>query len=111
MKGDGDGDVLVLSGIKIVYDSKKLKDSENDFLISLLVNNKEVTDTETYSISTNNYVGSQFEKFFGKVIDDIQITDSNLIDRDIFIEAITEQKVINSVLEVRIEDISKQKDK
>lgn len=111
MSDDGDGDVLVLSGIKITYDSQKLKESGNGFLISLFINGKDVTDSEIYTISTNNYVGSQFEKFFGNVSEDIKITDSNLIDRDIFIDAITEQKVINSVLEVRIVDISKQKDK
>jgi hypothetical protein len=42
------------------------------------------------------------------VDEEIIITDTNIIDRDLLIEAVENQKIINSVLEKRIEDISKQ---
>jgi hypothetical protein len=71
------------------------------------VNGKDVEENITYSIATNNYVGSQFLKFFGDVSEDITIKDTGMIDRDVIIDAVEKQKVINSVKEDRIIDLSK----
>ncbi|MCI0716887.1 MAG: hypothetical protein L0Y77_11355 [Chlorobi bacterium] len=60
-----------------------------------------------YTIATNNYVISQFNKFFGDVEEKIESRFTGWIDRDLIIEAVKEMKVINSVLEKRIVDVAK----
>jgi len=67
----------------------------------------EIEDDNIYSIATNNYVGAQFEKYFGDVSQEIEIHDTNIIDRDLIIEAVEKQKIINSILEERIIDVLK----
>ena len=71
------------------------------------VGGKEVEDDKTYSIATNNFVTEQFLKFFGEVSENISFKDTGMIDRDAIIDAVEKQKVINSVLENRIVDLSK----
>ena len=103
----GSSDLIIVSGIEIVYDSKKALEGNNDFIQSIKVGGKEINDENVYSISTNNYVAGQFNKYFGDVPEEIEFTDTNIIDRDLLIEAVENQKTINSVLEKRIIDISK----
>lgn len=104
----GSSDMIIVSGIKIEYDSKKVLDGSEDFILSVKVGDDDADDNKIYSIATNNYVGSQFKKYFGEISEEIKITDTNIIDRDLLIEAVENQKVVNSVLEIRVEDISKQ---
>lgn len=104
----GASDMIIVSGIKMVYDSKKVTDDQTDYIVSIEVNGEDLDEDRIYSISTNNYVGAQFNKYFGEIDDEIKITDTNIIDRDLLIEAVEQQKVIDSILETRIEDLSKQ---
>lgn len=104
----GSSDMLVASGIEIVYDSKKILNDEDDFIVSITVNGENVDESKTYQLSTNNYMAGQFKKYFGDVSEEIVITDTNILDRDMFIEAVEEQNTINSVLVKRIIDISNQ---
>ncbi|MEO8447806.1 MAG: bifunctional UDP-sugar hydrolase/5'-nucleotidase [bacterium] len=108
IKESGSSDMIIVSGVNIVYDSKKVLDGNDDFIVSFKVNGEDVDENKMYKIATNNYVGAQFKKYFGEVPEEIVITDNNIIDRDMLIEAVENQKVINSILEKRIEDISKQ---
>jgi len=104
----GSSDMIIVSGLKIVYDSKKVLNESDDFLLEIKVNDEDIDENKIYSISTNNYVGSQFKKYFGDVSEKIEIKDSNIIDRDLFIEAVENEKIINSTLQKRVEDISNQ---
>ncbi|MEP7146831.1 MAG: bifunctional UDP-sugar hydrolase/5'-nucleotidase [bacterium] len=104
----GSSDMAIVSGINVVYDSKKVLKGGEDFIEIIKINGENLNENKMYSVSTNNYVGAQFNKYFGKVSEEIKITDTNIIDRDLLIEAVEDQKEINSVLEKRIEDISKQ---
>ena len=104
----GSSDMIIVSGVKIVYDSKKVLAGNEDFIDTLLINGENVDENRSYTISTNNYVGGQIKKYFGISPDEITVTASPLIDRDVLIEAVEDQKVINSVLEVRVEDVSVQ---
>ena len=106
MKDGGSSDMIVASGITVEYDSKKAEAGDGEFLVSVKVGGEDVVDDKVYSIATNNYVGSQFNKYFGKVDEDFIVRDSNIIDRDLLIEAVEEQKVINQPLERRIIDVS-----
>jgi 5'-nucleotidase/UDP-sugar diphosphatase len=105
-KGGESFDILNVSGLTYSYDPGKLELGESP-LVDVKINGKEVEDIQTYSIATNNYVGSQFLKFFGVVSEDITIKDTGMIDRDVIIDAVEKQKVINSVKEDRIVDVSK----
>lgn len=107
----GSSDMVVVSGIKVVYDSKKVIDGADEFITSIEVDGIPLDESRIYTIATNNYVGAQFKKYFGDINEKIDITDTNIIDRDLLVDAVENQKVINSVLENRIEDISKQQTK
>ena len=102
----GSSDLIIVSGIEVVYDSKKVLEGIDDFISSIKVGGTEIEEDNIYSISTNNYVGAQFKKYFGDVSEEIEITDTNIIDRDLIIEAVKNEKVINSVVEKRITNVS-----
>ena len=104
----GSSDMIIASGINVVYDSKKVLNNDEDFILSFKVNGEDLDDSKLYSVSTNNYVSAQIKKYFGEIEEELSFTDSNIIDRDLLIEAVQDQKEINSILEIRIEDISKQ---
>lgn len=106
-KGEG-AELLHNSGLTYSYDSKKANEGNDDFLVSVNINRADVSDDGMYTIATNNYVISQFKKFFGEISEPIEPKSTGWIDRDLIIEAVKEMKVINSVLEKRVTDVSKQ---
>jgi hypothetical protein len=50
---------------------------------------------------------SQLKKYFGDIPEEIKAEDTNILDRDLIIEAVEKQKEINPVFEKRITDVSK----
>lgn len=64
------------------------------------VNKKWVIPWKKYTIATNNYVGEQMEKYLGLSPRDVK--DLGIVDRDLFIKAVKDQKVIDSKVEGRI---------
>ncbi|MEO6693787.1 MAG: bifunctional UDP-sugar hydrolase/5'-nucleotidase [Ignavibacteria bacterium] len=104
----GSSDRIIVSGVRVVYDSKIVLEGGENYIIEMNVNGENIDENKIYTVSTNNYVGSQFKKYFGEVSEVVKITDTNIIDRDLLIEAVENQKIINSVIENRVEDISKQ---
>ncbi len=93
-------DFCQVSGLKIVY-----KNKNGELLLhNLKVNNELVVDTKKYSIVTNNYVAAQSKKYFNVEIPSSEIKILNISDRDVTIEAVKKQKVINSVVEGRIKE-------
>ncbi len=97
-------EILELAGLSYEYNSKKIIQGSTDFIGNVFVNDSPVDDNKIYKISTNNYVSSQFKKFFGEVSQIPQFKDTGLIDRDVIIEAVENEKNINSILEKRIVD-------
>lgn len=97
---------LIFSGITVIYNSKELAKKEPGFLKSILVNGKEIEDNASYQIASTNYVLSQINKYFGVLSEQINPIETNIIDRDLFIETIEEQKIINNKSEDRIIDES-----
>ncbi len=98
----GDPDFLIVSGLNIVYDKEKLKNKELDFFKSVRVNGEKIDENRTYKIATNNYIATQVGKFFGELSEELSVTETNIIDRDVFIEAVENAGAINSVSENRI---------
>ena len=82
------------SGLKII-----IKKDENK-LLEVFVNGKKIDLNKKYSIVTNNYVFDHSIKYFGLVPDNS--IETGLVDRDVFINAVKNQKVINSKVEGRI---------
>lgn len=106
-KGEG-AELLHNSGLTYSYDSKKANEGSDDFIVSMNIGRSEVADDQMYTIATNNYVLSQFKKFFGEIPETITPKDTGWNDRDLIIEVVKEMKVIKSVVEKRVVDVSKQ---
>jgi 5'-nucleotidase / UDP-sugar diphosphatase len=109
IKEKGSSDMIVVSGLNIVYDSQKALSGDENFLIEIRVNGDILDEDQSYSISTNNYVGAQFIKYFGDVSEEIKLNDTSIIDRDLIIEAIENAKTIDAKLETRVKDVSENK--
>jgi len=107
LRGSSRDDNILLSGINIQYDSKLMKDSTQDFIVSIKVGGNDFNENSNYTIATNNYVVSQLKKYFGDIPEEIKAEDTNILDRDLIIEAVEKQKEINPVFEKRITDVSK----
>lgn len=105
-KGEG-AELLHNSGLTYSYDSKKANEGSDDFIVSMNIGRAEVNDETMYTIATNNYVISQFKKFFGEIIEPITPKDTGWNDRDLVIEVVKEMGVINNVVEKRVVDVSK----
>lgn len=106
-KGDS-FEILDVSGMTYSYDTRNIE-TGGEVLLDIKVNDQPVDDSKTYSIATNNFITGQFLKFFGNIQENIIIKDTGAIDRDVIIDAVAKQKVINSVEEKRIIDVSKSK--
>lgn len=104
----GSSDMIIVSGMKVVYDSKKFTGGNENFIESITVNGEDISEDKNYTVATNNYVGTQLKKYFGELPEKITIYDTNIIDRDLFIEAVENQKTINTGTEARIVDLSPQ---
>ena len=102
-------EILVTSGLNYSYDSRIAGAGGDDFLLSFNLGRSQIEDGSMYTIATNNYIISQFKKFFGEVEEKIEPKQTGWIDRDLIIETVKEMKVINSVLEKRIVDVAKDK--
>ncbi len=75
-------------------------DTVNKSATNIRVKGKRLRPKKSYTVVSNNYVAEQLDKYFG--IEKKQVTDLNLIDRDVLIEAVKNQKVIDSKIEGRI---------
>lgn len=100
-------DIIETSGLTYSYDSKKAEEGSEDFILSFNLGRSDIQDDAVYTIATNNYIVSQFKKFFGEADEKIEAKETGWIDRDLIIETVKEQKTIKSVLEKRIVDVSK----
>lgn len=105
-KGEG-AELLHNSGLTYSYDSKKANEGSDDFIVSMNIGRAEVNDEAMYTIATNNYVISQFKKFFGEISEPIIPKETGWNDRDLIIEVVKETGVINNTVEKRVVDVSK----
>jgi 2',3'-cyclic-nucleotide 2'-phosphodiesterase (5'-nucleotidase family) len=97
-------DMIIESGMKITVNSSLLNDQSDDFVKSIEVNGKPLDINATYSVVTNSYTAAQAKKYFGDFGEELNATDTNVIDRDALLDAVKQQKVINNVFENRLID-------
>lgn len=95
-------DMIIFSGMVIRADPDKIKDDNDDFLLSIEVNGSHIDLDKTYSVVTNSYTASQAKKYFGDFGEEINAYDTNVIDRDALLDAVKQQKVINNVFKTRL---------
>jgi 2',3'-cyclic-nucleotide 2'-phosphodiesterase (5'-nucleotidase family) len=98
---DGRSERMQVSGLTVQYDpdapfGEKAK--------VIRVNGEPLTGDRIYSIVTNNYVAGQIKALLG-IEESVQFTDLNVIDRDVFMDAIREQGSVTSYVEGRIASI------
>ncbi|MEA2077339.1 MAG: bifunctional UDP-sugar hydrolase/5'-nucleotidase [Candidatus Marinimicrobia bacterium] len=86
------GRSMQVSGIDMMLE-------RNKGLVDAIVGEAEIDINKTYSLCVNNYTASQGEKYFGKKIES---TETGLIDRDVLIEAVRKDPIINSGIEGRV---------
>lgn len=91
---------MQFSGIKAVY---RTVNGER-ILHNLKVNNVPVSDSKRYTIVTNNFVVAQAQKYFGVTVPPSDVKQTNVTDREVLIDAVKKQKVINSQLEGRLKE-------
>lgn len=86
------GRSMQVSGIDMMLE-------RNEGLVDAMVGGTEIDPEKTYKLCVNNYTASQGEKYFGKKI---EATETGLIDRDVMIEAVRKNPIINSEIEGRV---------
>ncbi len=107
-KDNPDYDNVIVSGLYVEFNSGKITPESNDFITKFTVNGKNLDENSVYTVSTNNYMVSQLKKYFGEIPEEIKAEDTNILDRDLIIEAVQKQKEINPVFEKRIVDKDKE---
>ncbi len=95
-------DFCQVSGL--TYDFS-VKDGKR-ILKSALISGKQIEETKKYSIVTNNYIVAQSKKYFGITLSEKALTQLNVIDRDVLIDAVKQQKVITPARDERIKQVA-----
>jgi 2',3'-cyclic-nucleotide 2'-phosphodiesterase (5'-nucleotidase family) len=93
-----------VSGLRYIFDSSK---PPGERLIDIEVHGKKIEDNRTYRVVTNNYVFSNLEAHFGVSPAQFQPENLPLLDREVFIERIRQDKQIHSEVDGRISDIAR----
>jgi 5'-nucleotidase / UDP-sugar diphosphatase len=100
-------EMLQTSGLSYSYDSRIIDAGGEDFLLSFNLGRSEIQDEVMYTVASNNYVFSQFNKFFGDINPVPEPKETGWIDRDLIIEYVKDIGTVNSVLEKRVVDVAK----
>ncbi len=95
-------DVIIFSGMVIRVNTSLLNEQNDDFVVEIDVNGSPLDMEKEYLIVTNSYCASQAAKYFGDFGAEINAEDTNAIDRDVIMDAVQQQKVINNVYEKRL---------
>lgn len=93
-------DFCQVSGMKIVYRTV----NGSRVLHNLKVNNQLVKDDAVYTIATNNYVAAQAKKYFGLDLAPEKVQQFTITDREVLIQGVRKQKMVQSVIEGRIKE-------
>lgn len=101
---NGYAEKLQVSGVEYKYDENKPIGKR---IVSIKIDGKKVNQKKYYRIGTNNYVAAQGKKYFGFNIEPGMIKNLEKEGKDLFIEYIKKQNVIDSKLEKRMQKVNK----
>jgi 2',3'-cyclic-nucleotide 2'-phosphodiesterase (5'-nucleotidase family) len=99
LNSSGDYELMQVSGLKYIYDPEKPKGEK---IIQVLVRNKKLMAEERYKVTINDYMLDQSDKFLGISKTQLKYKIYPELDRNVYIQAIRDQKVIHSEIEGRI---------
>ena len=100
---DGKGKFLQTSGVEVKCDSGRPRGQR---ILSVKVNGKSLHSEQRYSVAANNYMTENFYHIFHFSPRNCRFHPLPKLDRDVFIEAVQQQKVIEGKLECRFHAIS-----
>ncbi|HDP67772.1 MAG TPA: bifunctional metallophosphatase/5'-nucleotidase [Candidatus Marinimicrobia bacterium] len=89
-------DLLQQSGIRRVYDGV------SKTLLEASVNGEPIDLQQKYVIATNNYIVGHIDRFFGLSAEDVEIHDTGIIGRDVLIQTVEEQPIVDSRTDGRL---------
>jgi 2',3'-cyclic-nucleotide 2'-phosphodiesterase (5'-nucleotidase family) len=95
----GDYELMQVSGLKYSYDLEK---PEGKRIIQVLVDGKPLVTEKKYKVTVNDYMLDHSDKFLGITKEDLKYEIHPDLDRDVYIQAVRNQKVIDSKIEGRI---------
>lgn len=99
MNSSGDYELMQVSGVEYTFDPEKPKGKR---VILVLVDGLPLSAEKRYKVTINDYMLDHSDKFLGIPREDIQYEIHPDLDRDAYIQAIRDQKVIHSKIEGRI---------
>ncbi len=94
-----------VSGVRYVFDSRK---PMGERVMDVQVGGNPIDDAKSYRVVTNNYVLSNSVAHFGVDLRSFPRESLPKFDRDVFIDAIRQQKIIASEIDGRVKDLALQ---
>jgi 2',3'-cyclic-nucleotide 2'-phosphodiesterase (5'-nucleotidase family) len=95
---------LQISGIEYQYN---LNNPSGHRISDCKVNKQKIIPSKYYNVATNSFLASQSEQYLGITIDQNRLEDSQKYIKELFIEYVEKQKVINSRIEGRMIQVYK----
>lgn len=95
------GEFMQVSGLRYVFDSS-LPDGNK--VIEASVNGESIDPDRRYSIVTNNYVAGHVKDLLGLNDERITLVDTGIVDRDVIIERVINEREVVSRVEGRVID-------
>ena len=95
-------EILQISGAEYKYNLKMPKGKR---VVELKINKQKIDPSKYYKIVTNSFLISQSKQYLGINIDQYQIHDSGIFIKELFVDYVRKQKVIDSKIENRIVQI------
>jgi 2',3'-cyclic-nucleotide 2'-phosphodiesterase (5'-nucleotidase family) len=99
INSSGDYELMQVSGVKYTYDPEKPKGKR---IVQVLVDGKPLLAEKRYKVTMNDYMLDHSDKFLGIPKGDLEYEIHPDLDRDVYIRAVRDQKVIGSRIEGRI---------
>jgi 2',3'-cyclic-nucleotide 2'-phosphodiesterase (5'-nucleotidase family) len=95
----GDYELMQVSGVRYTYDSGKPKGKR---IIQVLVGGQPLLAEQKYKVTINDYMLDKADKYLGIPKENLKYEIHPELDRDVYIQAVRDQKVIDSKIEGRI---------
>ncbi len=94
-----DYELMQVSGLKYIYDPEKPK---GERVIQVLIEGKPLAVDKSYKAAINDYMLDHSDRFLGIPKENLEYEIHPDLDRDVYIRAVRDQKVIDSRIEARI---------
>ena len=99
INSSGDYELMQVSGLTYTYDPEKPKGQK---VVRVLVHGQPLVAEKKYKVTINDYMLGHSDKFLGIAKEDLKYEIHPGLDRDVYIQAVKDQKVIHSKIEGRI---------